>query len=135
MPITVEDVSLAKRGQKLLRAKHHTNLISDTQQVELPASVIEVLEKTLSYMAQGKDVTIIPQTVEMTTGQVAEVLRVSRPFVVKLLENEEIPFRKVGKHRRVLLEDVIVYKERIDKQRLKVLEKLTAEAQKLNLGY
>lgn len=135
MPITVEDVSLAKRGQKLLRAKHHTNLSSDTQQVELPASVIEVLEKTLSYMAQGKDVTIIPQTVEMTTGQVAEVLRVSRPFVVKLLENEEIPFRKVGKHRRVLLEDVITYKERIDKGRLKVLEKLTAEAQKLNLGY
>lgn len=135
MPITVEDVSLAKRGQKLLRTKHHTNLISDTQQVELPASVIEVLEKTLSYMAQGKDVTIIPQTVEMTTGQVAEVLRVSRPFVVKLLENEEIPFRKVGKHRRVLLEDVIAYKERIDKGRLKVLEKLTAEAQKLNLGY
>lgn len=135
MPITVEDVSLAKRGQKLLRAKHHTNLISDMEEVELPASVIEILEKTLSYMAQGKDVTIIPQTVEMTTGQVAEVLRVSRPFVVKLLENEEIPFRKVGKHRRVLLEDVIAYKEQIDKQRLKVLEKLTAEAQKLNLGY
>jgi len=129
MAITAEDIVLARRGQQFLIET------KDSEKIELPKSVIKVLSKTLSYLAQGKDVTVIPQTVEVTTQQVAGILRVSRPFVVKLLESGEIPFHKVGKHRRVLLEDVVAYKERIDKQRLKTLEKLTAQAQELDLGY
>ena len=131
MSITAEDIVLARRGQQFLLENQTTK----TDKIELPPSVIKVLSKTLDYLAQGKDVTVVPQTVDVTTQQVAEILRVSRPFVVKLLESGEIPFRKVGKHRRILLEDVVVYKERIDQQRLKTLEKLTAQAQELDLGY
>jgi excisionase family DNA binding protein len=127
---------LPGEDKKLLRTNHPANLITDLQQIELPAPVIEVPEKTLSFMAQGKDVAIIPQTAEMTARQVARVPRVSRPFAVKLPQNEEIPFRKTsGKHRRVLLEDVIAHKEQMDQPRLTIPEKLTAAAQKPGLGY
>ena len=97
--------------------------------------VVEILSKTLSYIAQGKSVIVTPEPMEFTTQQAADFLRVSRPFLVKLLENDEIPFRKVGKHRRIRFEDLITYKQRIDQKRLKVLEKLAQESQKLDLGY
>lgn len=135
MPITNEDILLARRGQQFFLEKSEKDSESESEKIELPKSAVEVLNKTFSYLAQGKNVTVIPQTVDITTQQTADILRVSRPFVVKLLETGEIPFHKVGKHRRVLLEDVIAYKERIDKQRLKTLEKLSAEAQALDLGY
>jgi excisionase family DNA binding protein len=135
MEITAEDILLARRGQHFLLEKSDTKTGVLADKIELPPAVIRVLSETLSYLAQGKEVTVIPQTVDITTQQAAAVLRVSRPFVVKLLEAGEIPFRKVGKHRRILLEDVVAYKERIDLNRLKTLEKLTAQAQELNLGY
>ena len=135
MPITAEDILLARRGQQFLLEKRKTELANDSEKVELSPSAVKVLSKALSYLAQGKDVAVIPQTVDITTQKVADILRVSRPFVVKLLESGAIPFHKVGKHRRVLLEDVIAYKERIDRQRLETLEKLTSQAQKLDLGY
>lgn len=135
MPITAEDILLARRGQQFLLEKRKPETANDSEKVELPPSAVKVLSKTLSYLAQGKDVTVIPQTVDVTTQKAADILRVSRPFFIKLLESGEIPFRKVGKHRRILLEDIIAYKEQIDRQRLETLEKLTAQAQELDLGY
>ena len=72
---------------------------------------------------------------EITTQQAADLLLVSRPFLIKILENGEIPFRRVGKHRRIRLVDVVSYKDKIDAKRLETLEKLSADAQELNLGY
>ncbi|NJM53154.1 MAG: excisionase family DNA-binding protein [Blastocatellia bacterium] len=89
----------------------------------------------MSYIAKGKTVVVTPEPTEFSTQQAADFLKVSRPFLVKLLENNEIPFRKVGKHRRVRFEDLISYKQRIDAKRLKVLEKLAEQAQELDLGY
>ena len=66
-------------------------------------------------MAAGQGVTIIPENAELTTVQAAGVLNVSRPFLIKLLEDNAIPHRKVGKHRRVRMEDVMAYKARIDR--------------------
>jgi excisionase family DNA binding protein len=86
-------------------------------------------------MAAGRGVTIIPENAELTTVQAAEILNVSRPFLIKLLENGTIPYHKVGTHRRVRMEDVMNYKEAIDREREAVLDQLVEEAQNLDMGY
>jgi excisionase family DNA binding protein len=103
--------------------------------IELPPQAVEAITKVLEQLAQGKEVTVAAKPVEMTTQQAAEFLRVSRPFLIGLLEKGEIPFRRVGAHRRVLYADLQTYKDAIDAKRLKVLEELAAQAQELNMGY
>lgn len=103
--------------------------------IELPPQAVEAVTKVLEQLAQGKEVTVTAKPVEMTTQQAAEFLRVSRPFLIGLLEKGEIPFRRVGAHRRVVFADLQTYKNAIDAKRLKVLEELAAQAQELNMGY
>ncbi len=86
-------------------------------------------------MAAGKGVALVPLDAELTTVQAAEVLNVSRPYLLKLLDQKAIPHRKVGTHRRIRMEDVMNYKNAIDREREKVLEQLTQEAQALDMGY
>lgn len=72
---------------------------------------------------------------ELTTLAAAKLLGVSRHYFVQLIDEGAIPFRKVGKHRRVLATDILEYKAMINKAREKLLLKLTQQAQKLNMGY
>lgn len=130
-----DEITLAQNGKKVLSTKGKVKLVVNNQDVELSPAVTEVLAKTLAYVAQGKSVIVTPEPTELTTQQAADFLRVSRPFLVKLLENNKIPFRKVGKHRRVRFEDLISYKQKIDQKRLKVLQQLTEQAQEIDLGY
>jgi excisionase family DNA binding protein len=103
--------------------------------IELPAGAVKLLLQILEDMASGRAVTIVPHGAELTTQQAADVLNVSRPFLIQLLKEKKIPFRMVGTHRRVLFEDVVRYKERIDVDRRKVLDELAVEAQELKMGY
>ncbi len=103
--------------------------------VVLPASAVKLLVRLLSEMAAGNAVTLIPVHAELTTQQAADLLGVSRPFVIKQIEEGKIPHRRIGTHRRVMFKDLMDFKRRIDADRSKALEQLAAEAQKLNLGY
>ena len=94
-----------------------------------------MLVQILEGMAAGKGVTLVPVDAELTTVQAADVLNVSRPFLLKLLDQKAIPHRKVGTHRRIRMEDVMNYKDAIDREREKVLEQLTREAQAQDMGY
>jgi excisionase family DNA binding protein len=103
--------------------------------VELPAGVVTLLLDILGAMASGQGVILIPENAELTTMQAADILHVSRPFLIKLLEGGQIPYHRVGKHRRIRMEDVMNYKRAIDQQREAVLDQLVAEAQEQNMGY
>jgi excisionase family DNA binding protein len=86
-------------------------------------------------MAEGKTVSIVPSDSELSTQQAADMINVSRPHLIKLLESKQIPFKKVGSHRRVLLMDIMEYQDQIVKQREDQLDFLSNQAQDLNLGY
>ncbi len=103
--------------------------------LELPAGAVAMLMEILEAMAAGRGVTLVPENAELTTVQAADVLNVSRPFLIKLLEENALPHRKVGKHRRIRMEDVMAYKSRIDREREAVLEQLAREAQEQGMGY
>ncbi len=103
--------------------------------LELPAGAVALLMGILEAMAAGRGLTLIPENAELTSVQAAELLNVSRPFLIKLLEDQVLPHRKVGKHRRVRVEDVMAYKAKIDCERDTVLDRLAQEAQEQDLGY
>ncbi len=83
----------------------------------------------------GDAVTIVPFQAELTTQEAADFLNVSRLYLIKLLEKELIPVRRVGRHRRILFADILKYKEKSKEKSRKVREALTQEAQDLDLGY
>ncbi len=107
----------------------------DAESVTIPAAAFRLLMDILNQMAQGNAVTIMPVHAELTTQQAAEILNVSRPFVIKLIEDKALPCKMVGTHRRILFSDLMEYKRKIDAERLKVLEDLAGQAQQLGMGY
>lgn len=98
----------------------------------LTPMVVELIFRTLVQIAKGNAVTIVPFHAELTTQEAADFLNISRPFLIQLLEKEKIPFRKVGRHRRILFEDLAKYKERSKTKRRKAREELTDESQGLD---
>jgi excisionase family DNA binding protein len=106
-----------------------------TKPVEIPFSAMLLFVDILEQMAQGNSVGLVSIENELTTQEAANLLNVSRPFLVQLLEDGKMPFRKVGTKRRVLAKHVLDFKKKTEKQRLRVLAKLSDQAQKLGMGY
>lgn len=111
---------LAEVGEFLLRqtsvgqldAMAYALVSTDGQEhVAVPADLHRVLLQVIAVMSQGLAVSITPQTVQLTTQQAADLLGVSRPTLIKLLEDDQIPFERVGTHRRLQLRDVLEYRE------------------------
>ncbi|GHU33409.1 hypothetical protein AGMMS50256_25270 [Betaproteobacteria bacterium] len=142
---TVEEAASARVSSRALSACLQTR--AETQQIEffddkgtahpvrVPVTALRLLVDVLTEIGEGNAVSIIPIHAELSTQDAADILNVSRPFLVQLLEHGEIPFHKVGTHRRVRYQDVMAYKERIDAARSEALDALAEQAQTLRMGY
>jgi len=119
------------------RKKVRLLLVEETtqQNTALPEPIVELMVNVLDEIACGNDVTIVGLRREFTTQQAADILNVSRPYLIRLLETGRIPFRKVGTKRRILQSDVLLYKQIEEAKGKRALDELAAEAQKLGLGY
>jgi excisionase family DNA binding protein len=106
-----------------------------TESFDLPPAAVRLLLDALDQIAAGNAVSVVPVHAELTTQQAAAILNVSRPFLISLLERGDLPFHKVGTHRRVRYGDLIAYKRREHDARHQVLDELVQQAQELGLGY
>lgn len=116
------------------RGAPRCQLVGPSGPIPLPESVFFVLERVAEVMARGDSITIVPVGREVTTQQAADLLNVSRQYLVRLLDEGRVPFRKTGKHRRLRIEDVLSFKEKRDKDRRAGLRELSQVTQELG-GY
>ncbi len=115
-------------------AEPKTRLVGpDGEGIVLPASAFEALQAVVTGMAQGMAMTLVPSGRELTTQEAADLLRISRPSVIRLLEAGAIPFHKVGTHRRINVEDVLKYRAERNEQRRAALRELTEISEEI--GY
>lgn len=135
------DAHLAETGSRLLAGfigkgpTAQIRVINSDQDVTVPVTALRLLVDILAQMAQGNAVTIVPIHAEFTTQQAADYLNVSRPFLIKKVEEGEIPFRKVGTHRRIRFEDLVKYREISLVDQKAAADELARQAQELGLGY
>lgn len=138
------DIELASKSSKELAAllpkkekDFHMVFKVDKQEAKLvlPFSAIKLLLQILIQMAEGNALTLIPIHAELTTQEAANLLNVSRPFLIKQLESGKIPFHKVGTHRRIRFIDLLKYKAHSDEISKKALDELVKQAQELDMGY
>lgn len=94
------------------------------EKIRIPLNALKLLAKILKVTSQGKPVSIVPIATEMTTQAAADLLGCSRPHLVKLLEDGEIEYTKIGKHRRVKFEDITAYKKRMKAKQQELLIKI-----------
>lgn len=140
-----EDVTVAKESSRKLAplavdAKEtvqvHINAVGGhSETVDLPTSVFQMLVRILTEMGKGNAVTLMPIHAQLTTQQAAELLGVSRPFIIKELKDGRIPFHLVGTHRRIAYRDLMEYKAKCQSDHDKAMDELVAQAQDLKMGY
>jgi len=138
-PETAEKAKTALRALESLPQENpavtvdadHGNPIS----VQVPRDAYDHFLEILGHLANGNAVTIVPVHAELTTQQAADFLRVSRPYLIGLLRAGKVEFHKVGTHRRIKFTDLMKYKQQDDAERRAAADELTAEAQRLGLGY
>lgn len=140
-----QEIKAASQGKLALGAYLSTRL--DTQriqifdaenqahQVELPTTALHLLMDILTELAAGNAVKVVPVHAELTTQEAADMLNVSRPHLVKLLEDGALPFHKTGKHRRVRFADLMQFKAARNQASEQAMQELARQAQELDMGY
>jgi excisionase family DNA binding protein len=139
------EVRAAVQGQRALAAylatrfeTQHIQIFDDrnqAHQVELPTSALRLLVDILAELADGNAVKVVPVHAELTTQEAADMLNVSRPHLVKLLEDGVLPFHRPGKHRRVRFADLMQYKDVRDRASEEAMAELARQAQESGMGY
>lgn len=120
------------RGQSVsfvVDAQHGDN----AEPITLPLNIFKSIVKMLAEMGNGNAVQVVPVKAELTTQQAADLLNVSRPHLIKLLETNEIKFRKVGTHRKVVAKDILAYRDKTTHERRSVLSSMIADDEELGL--
>ncbi|MDI2031206.1 excisionase family DNA-binding protein [Saccharopolyspora sp. TS4A08] len=117
--------------------RHHESSVrladDDGDQLVVPRGAVELFARILAHMAAGKGVSVVPAGADLTTQQTADMLNVSRPYLIGLLEAGEIDYRMVGTHRRVKVESVLQYMRQDDQRRREAAEELTQLTQDMDL--
>jgi excisionase family DNA binding protein len=141
---TESDRKLASESSRVLdqfgEAAHDLRvqlLNEDAPRIELflPAPAVKMLSSILKEMAKGNSVTLVPNDAMLSTQEAADILNVSRPFIVGLLEAGRIPYQRLGSHRRILFRDLMAFKVKTDAAGDEAMRQLTQEAQEVGLGY
>ena len=135
---TREDTELAMRASQALAPKAEEELkikLDDGTELTLPKAATRLLHHLLTQMSLGNAVTLIPIHAELTTQEAADYLNVSRPFLIKLLEANRIPFHMVGTHRRVKFTDLEAFRKRAEQERRAAMEELVEQAEELGMGH
>jgi excisionase family DNA binding protein len=137
---SAKDQAIAKKSLSVLKNRiaekaDIINITLNNTTVQIPKKSVDLLINILSTMAEGKDVVLMPSDVEVSTQRAADLLNVSRPFIVKLLSEGKIPFTKVGTHRRIRLKDLEAYQSNLKEVRKRNIQFLINQGQELNLGY
>jgi excisionase family DNA binding protein len=121
---------------EIVRQRHIAQLVDpDGNTAEIPESAFRALKLVVQSMALGQTVTLLPHNKDLTTQEAADILHVSRPHLIKLLEQSAIPHHKVGAHRRVQTEDLLAYREQRGVARREKLDELTRLSEELPGGY
>jgi excisionase family DNA binding protein len=138
---SAEDIALAQESSRTLAEfggqKLTVSVASGdrTKKVELPAPAVEMLINMLTEMAEGNAITLVPTHALLTTQQAANMLGVSRPFIIQQMKDAQIPFQKIGTHRRIAFTDLVKYRRRMAEESDKAMNELVAQAQELSMGY
>jgi excisionase family DNA binding protein len=128
------DRSTLKRVAALLGTEQHATLRSASgESIDLPESVYLLLRDVVDHLRRGRSVTLVPHHRELTTQEAADILNVSRTYLVRVLDREGIPYRRLGTHRRIKFGDLMAYKARRDAKRRTALDRLTEQADELDL--
>ncbi|WP_455928708.1 helix-turn-helix domain-containing protein [Pseudomonas fluorescens] len=140
-----KEVEAAVQGQRelasLLSTKFETQRIDIFDKEDkphtlvLPTSALRLLVDILGELAIGNAVKVVPVHAELTSQEAADLLNVSRPHLVKMLEEGAIPFTKTGRHRRIRFLDLMAFKQRRDEESQEAMEALAQQAQALGMGY
>jgi excisionase family DNA binding protein len=129
----LEDRQVASEGLTALRRRPRHFTLPDGSTLRLPKVAFDGLIEMLDAVAHGEDATVVRTPREVTTQQAAMVLNASRPTIVKLIDDGTLPARKVGSHRRILLTDLLAYRDKIVTERRAVLDQMTRDAEDLGL--
>ncbi len=142
---SAEEAALAKLCSQelaaILETKEQVQTLSvqdqsgETHSVNMPVSALRMLVDVLTELGEGNTVKLVPIHAELTTQEAADLLNISRPTLIKLLDDGEIPFHRSGNRRKVRFADLRNYQDALEQKRLQTLEELTALDQELGLGY
>jgi excisionase family DNA binding protein len=105
----------------------------DGSQIDIPEELYSILRDVVAALSHGLAISIAPHNTMLTTQEAADLLNISRPTLVRLLTDGEIPHTMRGRHRRVMLRDILDYRERTRRERRQTLDEMAVDAEEVNL--